>query len=879
MPRMTAQMAEAFYNSAGEDAKEWLANALFYRELETIRRDKPLLDAKAYQVGQLPLYERDDGRPNPTGSGPGNVSMRGGGGWDVGIRGGRYIRRICPDYRIRPKPPSQHPGRRTDILAKAAIILSDGSDGAGGADVAPPSGPRTGMHVDIPALRKFTGYTLLFEDQFPKEVEAAQTHFTAADQETMFAGPDWSTSGYFRSYKGSGAPNILCKGFPMVEDVVFVKHPNYWTELKWHGKIVFDGQCYWSSLALLLYGDVSTWLRVKAEHLSFLETVLLDPNHPRHAFYTRENQTKARTQATGSETGLVWAGDVNLWERLQIPGCWTNEDLCHLTADVYGVFVVLYKLDSSRGDGRRQSKIYDMKTYGAYNSRHIFLCYVHDNHFQPMVPNDHYAYEFKLPRPTLPAAKKYKLVTRERRRLIGDGPLHHWRANKKTLPGPLAYPSFTREHLTRAAGYGPVEESVEDEELAEDGEDGVVEQEEEEDLFWRPATKSLLGKVKVARLKGWCAALGLALDYEVGKWTKAKCVDALLGQGVEVRMRVVGVSGGAILDEEDGEGFANVGVRVGAGEEDAGYEGEGEDVAMYAPPSAVFAIPVWLIAYRKYSTSRSGLRVNPMPRSTCSIRSPRAARTALRMVVELIVTATCRPRGMNQTRLCPLLLRLQTQISCWPAKSRQLAPRPHPITSTPPFFPLTTRINLPPATTAPQRPHDARPPPLREAIPAKVGIPCQVRDRNLLAVLLRKSRHGLPADIVRPTHRHPPYLGAGLARQARHAPLEPHDPLEAADRLVPQHAHAPGQVRRAAHRVLPDGRAQGRRQHHGARVAALLLLQVGCLGGDYDCGDEVHGRRGGAAAEDGFEEPEVPRVWRVEAAAEEGDAVCALRAC
>ncbi len=37
------------------------------------------------------------------------------------------------------------------------------------------------------------------------------------------------------------------------------------------------------------------------------------------------------------------------------------------------MFLVLYKYNTT--DPNWKDKIYDMKTYGAYNNRHIFLCY------------------------------------------------------------------------------------------------------------------------------------------------------------------------------------------------------------------------------------------------------------------------------------------------------------------------------------------------------------------------------------------------------------------------------------------------------------------------------------------------------------------------
>ena len=115
------------------------------------------------------------------------------------------------------------------------------------------------------------------------------------------------------------------------------------------------------------------------DSLSFLEKVLLDKNHPRHAFYTRENMHSTKTKATGpysmrEQDIRLWQGTVNLWEKLHLPGCWMSDAICTLTADVYGVFVVLYKYDFPK-DPRWKNKIYDLKTFGAYNNRHIFLCY------------------------------------------------------------------------------------------------------------------------------------------------------------------------------------------------------------------------------------------------------------------------------------------------------------------------------------------------------------------------------------------------------------------------------------------------------------------------------------------------------------------------
>ncbi|KAL2130908.1 hypothetical protein VTI74DRAFT_5792 [Chaetomium olivicolor] len=434
----------AFYNNADEDTKDWLAERLYYRELESIRRDAPLLDPAEYQVAQLELFDRDNAPPTTVTT----IAKAA----QLGLSRSSTTRKRLPLFLKRKKSILGSP--RTLARAAQAVDLTGDDDDNGTQTQAP--GPLAGTLLDFAKIRARVGYRQGFEQEFGSEIDAARADFLTAgsydrytDNETIFQAPDWKQ---YLDYPESRKGILLVKGFPMVEDVVFIMHPNTWTRLPKHNKFIYDGHCYFVSLALIFYGDASFWLRVKAEHLCFLEKVLKNHNHPRHSFYSRENQVRSKTKATGG--GPEWEGMANMWEMLQIPGCWNNEDMCHLTADVYGVFLVLYKY-GGRSDQRWHNKVYDMKAYGAYNSRHIFLCYTHENHFQPMVPNDYYAYEFKLPRLTLRSTKKYRLVTRERRRFVGDGPRHHWRGHENTIPPSLGGPCFEYEHLRRAAGYGP----------------------------------------------------------------------------------------------------------------------------------------------------------------------------------------------------------------------------------------------------------------------------------------------------------------------------------------------------------------------------------------------------------------------------------------
>ncbi|KAK3290160.1 uncharacterized protein B0H64DRAFT_453130 [Chaetomium fimeti] len=459
-PVHTAAMeAKGMLHNATNELLNAVADQLYYGELDTIRREQPLFDPGKFRILKLGLYDRDDTaeqpRDHPGGSNPPTASI------NINMRGGAAPSE-SPLFTNREGSPARLSPFLIRVLAKAVSIdILDDSDGdEAQAAVIPVPGPLSKMRLDIPGVRQLIGYKRPLEEEFPEELEVAKADFLTTgyghmDQESMLQGPDWL--GYLRNYGTKSVP-ILFKGFPLVEDVVFVKHPNYWQRLEVHRKLVASGQCYWLAIALLVYGNASFWLRVKAEHLNYAEKVLGNPKHPRHAFYSRENQGFMATKATGpTEKGGTcrsWPGVANLWERLHIPGCWTSEDMCQLTADVYGVFLVLYKFDSSTNP-RWKNKVYDMKTYGAYNSRHIFLCYTGENHYQPMVPNEFYASEFRLPRLTLQNTfDEYRLLTRPHRR-PRDGPWHHWRGQAQVAPSPLALPGYKPEHLARAVGYDP----------------------------------------------------------------------------------------------------------------------------------------------------------------------------------------------------------------------------------------------------------------------------------------------------------------------------------------------------------------------------------------------------------------------------------------
>lgn len=186
------------------------------------------------------------------------------------------------------------------------------------------------------------------------------------------------------------APPGLVRGFPLVEEVVFAVQPNVAGE---------PSNCFFKTVAFHVYGDGAYHPRVKAEHLQHFHEVLLWRAHPRHALYLRMNR---RFYAT-------WVGPrrivANLYQMLSVPRVYSALDLFEVTADLYNLFVVVYTLDEKR-------VVTGVTAKSSYNARHVFVCHVDGNHFQPMVPNEYYASEFQLPRITYQSTLELPLTSR-----------------------------------------------------------------------------------------------------------------------------------------------------------------------------------------------------------------------------------------------------------------------------------------------------------------------------------------------------------------------------------------------------------------------------------------------------------------------------------
>ncbi|KAK0713692.1 hypothetical protein B0T26DRAFT_753781 [Lasiosphaeria miniovina] len=651
-----AERIRVLFDKASESEKEAIVKYLFYRELESIRRKPLLDPASYGGARKVTIYRRPDpeddnggdeiglrgsARPHAPSPTPRSSSSFPASNPPTNtVRNDAYNHRLMristtvesvdshdneADDKISLRggaKPTAHPTRRSSRIflrssrdsrsfdnaitddkheyghmriatVMETIGLADGSDDED--DETPPftSGPLTGMRIDVPAIRRNVGYKRPFEDQFSGELRASEIDFLAtgyefSSQEDMYQSPDWLP--YLRSYHHETESPVLFSGFPLIEDVVFVKHPNYWYSGALHKKVIHNGQCYWTTIALLIYGNASLWLRVKAEHLSYAEQVLSNPKHPRHALYKRENTILSGTRATGPAGSH--AGAMNWWERLHVPGCWSNDDIIALTADLYSVFVVLYKYKSGPENPQLGKSVYDMCTFGAYNTRHIFLCYYvsftghtqdatdqtlsdvqSENHYQPMVPNDYWAYEFKLPRLTLQSTSKYRLMTAEHQRTKNNGPAHHLRGPKDSLAPLLATPSFKREHLYRAVGYAaPSATSTEPvarvsgmpprrplpsarplravaaspsthlSNVTPDPEnavayDGDNEPDTSGGAYYRVASRTALTRLRLKDLQRWCNDLPCGVvAKDVARWRKDGCISELIDARLMVRI-------------------------------------------------------------------------------------------------------------------------------------------------------------------------------------------------------------------------------------------------------------------------------------------------------------------------------------------------------
>ncbi|RYO82983.1 hypothetical protein DL766_007035 [Monosporascus sp. MC13-8B] len=226
-----------------------------------------------------------------------------------------------------------------------------------------------------------------------------------------------------RAWRRERGTRVL-RGLPLVEDVRFLVPGNYGEP---------EGDCYWRALSFHLYGGGGHWDLVKAEHLAYVHHVLTHERHPRHELYAGHLNARffdTAAPSTGERDG-GYSFKANIWQVLHMAHAWTPALMQQVSADLYNICVVTFAAQSSASpssssrDSSSVIAVTETTMRGAYNSRHVFLLYVDDSHFQPLMPTDYYAWEFQYPRPTAADTARYRFAPKA---TSSRGALEHaWR--------------------------------------------------------------------------------------------------------------------------------------------------------------------------------------------------------------------------------------------------------------------------------------------------------------------------------------------------------------------------------------------------------------------------------------------------------------------
>ncbi|KAF3767475.1 hypothetical protein M406DRAFT_328552 [Cryphonectria parasitica EP155] len=284
--------------------------------------------------------------------------------------------------------------------------------------------PAVGTRFDLSLLRDDLGGR-----EADANEDAVQDYLAFIDVTTPFTFERAVQQYWLRDAATTGA---LLRGFPMMEEVAFFRAGNY------RGA---QSNCYWKAVAYVVYGHHWYASRVKAEHLTYFGEILERPDHPRHAYYTDLNRLFVPSWVTNQ--GKTITTRVNLYQQLTVPAVWTSDSMFTVTADLYNLFIVTYRVEGLRGhdatakaaaDGYVRAPI----IYGSYNARHVFFLGLNGQHYQPMVPNDYYATEFQLPRPTFDSTYGYETTERRPDRAASLSTEHPWRRNNNVPNMPRA---------------------------------------------------------------------------------------------------------------------------------------------------------------------------------------------------------------------------------------------------------------------------------------------------------------------------------------------------------------------------------------------------------------------------------------------------------
>lgn len=463
------------------EPEDIMRKKLYYQELETIKREWPLMSrttpVTTVEIPQNTQTTSASGEEEATSKEPETVILVDDNDEDSPGEPHMHL----PDSQCRTDrlKPNNKPGQ----LQWRYFILENDRQSSSAGKWPGPTVPDD-MRFDLEQFRKDYGWTSTNPGElgnFAGEFQAARRDFyhSKHDQEDMILAdaedpPEvtegWglskpTSSSYLHQEKYTG-PCQLYKGFPMVENVTFVAHENL-------SNSISGGCCYWTALALLLYGDAEQWLRVKADHLAHFGRVLVNEEHPRYELYTKLNSkmynVRAGYPANHKENEeLLPTFCANLWMVLKLPGVYVPMQMLDITADLYEAYITVYSMGLEEEE--EENKVKEVRTRGAYNGRHLAMMYADGNHFRPMVPNEFLSWEFKFPRITQESTKglPYKVGK-------ADGVKHPWRSEfaDNKLRGQKA-PVIIERGFQPAAAYWavglvpPPKDDVRD----DDGDDG-----------------------------------------------------------------------------------------------------------------------------------------------------------------------------------------------------------------------------------------------------------------------------------------------------------------------------------------------------------------------------------------------------------------------
>ncbi|KAI9641021.1 hypothetical protein NHQ30_010448 [Ciborinia camelliae] len=253
---------------------------------------------------------------------------------------------------------------------------------------------------------------------------------------------------------------IGVSGYPLIEDTKFNIVRSYPADEQYNGPqnlLWTISNSYYRAVAWAIYGNWELWPHVKSQHRTFFNRAIEDPKHPRHVLYHELNRTRKGHN------------NLNLLERLGIPYCAVrHEDIQQITADLYGVFLVVFLYQppvGQRGTTVAQEAQHFIPTIrGEYNNPHKFIRLTLSNLplkfrnlpganllpvwqlYEPMMlnmPAPARHSDFRYVRPTFENTKARLPPSATGTEENWDGHNHPWRkvfSNRPGYPAPLTHP-------------------------------------------------------------------------------------------------------------------------------------------------------------------------------------------------------------------------------------------------------------------------------------------------------------------------------------------------------------------------------------------------------------------------------------------------------